>query len=194
MDTNPDSPWNLRVPTSITPVEFEKLVLTWLNRCTERQNWRFKVTHLGLVEGSGGGYQIDILVEFTLFGGATFIILVECKHQTRPLEREDVMVLQAKLQDVAAHKGILFSTSGYQSGAIRYAAEYGVATVTVVHGTWLYETRSAGTAPAKPPPWSRFDTYAGIRISPTEKGFSCHTIEVQRIDALVEWLSSASSA
>ncbi len=33
--------------------------------------------------------------------------------------------------------------SGFQSGAIEYAKAYGLATVTVVNGTWLYETRGA---------------------------------------------------
>ena len=145
--------------------------------------------HLGVVQGGGGEYKIDVLVKLCVFRGALVIALVECKHQTRPVEREDVMVLEAKLRDVGAHKGMLFSTSGFQSGALKYADARGIATVTVVAGKWLYETKASGGGPVEPPPWVHFDAYAGIRISPTEKGVSCHTIELVRVDALLEWFA-----
>lgn len=189
MDSNPESRWNPRVPVDITPTQFEELVLAWLRCCAEKDGCQLKAKHLCVVHGTGGDYKIDVLVEFSLFAGALFIVLVECKHQGRPVEREDVMVLEAKIRDVRAHKGMLFSTSGFQSGAIQYAASYGIATVTVVEGTWLYETRAAGNKPSAPPPRAHFDPFAGIRLSPSEKGISCHTINLARVDALSEWLS-----
>jgi len=189
MDANPDSPWNPRIPVSITPTDFERLVLTWLERCAEGEKQRVEAEHLGIVQGRGGDYKIDALVKLTVFRGALVIVLVECKHQTRPVEREDVMVLQAKVRDVGAHKGMLFSTSGFQSGALEYARAYGIATVTVVAGKWLYETKAFGDKRIEPPPWAHFDPYAGIRVTPTENGVSSHTIEVARVDALLEWFS-----
>lgn len=189
MDRNPESPWNPRLPADISPTQFEGLVLAWLRHCAEAEPLQLEATHLGVVHGGGGDYKIDVLVEFSHFAGARFIALVECKHQARPLEREDVMVLEAKIRDVHAHKGMLFSTSGYQSGAIEYARVYGIATVTVIEGQWLYETRAAGSRPSTRPPSSRFDPFAGILVNSSEKRISCHTVDFARLGALSEWLS-----
>ena len=189
MNRNPDSPWNPRVPTNISAGAFEELVLEWLRRAAERQEQTITGEHLGVAYGDGGQYRFDVLVTFSALGGASFVVLVECKHQGRPVEREDVMVLESKLRDVNAQKGILFSTSGFQSGAIEFAAAKHIATVTVVQGDWLYETRAAGEKPTKPPPWVHFDSHAGIRMTKTGTGLAFHTIELARVDAIVEWLS-----
>jgi hypothetical protein len=45
-----------------------------------------------------------VLVRFLALGGASFVVLVECKHQARPVEREDVRVLEARLRDVNAQE------------------------------------------------------------------------------------------
>ena len=189
MGVDPDSPWNPRVPADVTPVEFESLVLAWLKRCAEIENLRIESEHLGVVQGDGGEYEIDVLVKQSLFREAVITILVECKHLTRPVEREDVLVLGAKLQDVGAHKGMLFSTSGFQSGAIKFADKRGIATVTVTDGKWLYMTKALGGRPVEPPPWVQLDPYVGIRIRPSEKGISCQTIDLKRVDALLEWFA-----
>lgn len=146
------------------------------------------LSNLAGVEGTGGEYEIDVLVTFSRFGGARFIVLVECKHQRRPVERQDVMTLDAKVRVVGAHKGMLFSTSGIQSGALEYAEAHALATVAVVNGKWLYETKGAGSEPVEPPPWAHFDAFVGIRISKTQTRVSCRTIEVNRPDAIAEWL------
>jgi len=191
MNRNRQPPWNPRVPAEITPAEFEELVLAWLRRCAADANQQIDAKHLGVVRGAGGEYKIDVLVRLTVFSGAVVAVLAECKHQARPVEREDAMILEAKLRDVGAHKGMLFSTSGFQKGALQYAAAHGVATVAVVRGKWLYETRAVGSGLAGPPPWVQLDPYAGIRMTPTDKGISCHTIELARVDALTEWLAES---
>lgn len=187
MDRNPHSPWNPRAPVEISPTDFEKQVLAWLRKSAGEQGLPVKATHQGLVSGAGGDYSIDVLVESSL-GGARLLVLVECKHQRRPVERDEVIVLEGKLRDVGGHKGILFSTSGFQSGAITYAAARGIATVTVVAGQWLFETKAARPTPA-PPPLVHFDRFAGIRLEPSEKGISSHTIESDRVDALSKWFA-----
>ena len=189
MDRHPDLPWNPRVFADISPTDFEKLVLEWLRLVADRQEQTITTTHLGVVHGDGGQYKVDVLVTFSALGGALFVVLVECKHQTRPVEREDVMVLESKLRDVNAQKAMLFSTSGFQSGALEFAAAKHIATVTVVEGDWLYETRAAGAGPSKPPPWVHFDRYAGIRMTKTPSGVSCHTIKFTRLDAIEEWFA-----
>jgi hypothetical protein len=86
MDVNPDSPWNPRVPVEITPAKFEQLVLAWPQRCAGGKKQRLAAEHLGVVQGGGGEYKIDVLVRLTVFGEALIIILVECKYQARPVE------------------------------------------------------------------------------------------------------------
>jgi len=192
MERNPDSPWNPRVPVEISPTDFEKQVTVWLQRAGREQGVSFKATHQGIANGHGGSYAIDVLLEIILLGGSCVQVLVECKHQKRPVERDEVIVLEGKLRDVGGHKGMLFSTSGFQSGAIEYAAARGIATVTVVAGECLYETRAAGPT-AAPPPWAQFDRFAGIRLSPSENGVSCSTIISNHLEALSKWVDELKS-
>jgi restriction system protein len=191
-DRNPLSPWNPSIPTEITPSEFELLVLSWLRRCSPTGDELIQSEHLGTIDGAGGEYKIDVLVRLKVFDGAVVVILVECKHQARPVEREEAMVLEAKLRDVGAHKGMLFSTSGFQRGAIKYATAHGLATIAVVNGEWLYETKSMGSAPVTHPTWARFERFAGLRMASADSSVSCHTIELGRVDALTEWLAENS--
>ena len=192
-DRNPLSPWNPRVPAEITPSEFEKIVLAWLRRCWAGDNQQIEAKHLGTIAGVGGEYKIDVLVKISVFGGAEVVVLAECKHQGRPVEREDAMVLKARLLDVGAHKGMLFSTSGFQKGALKYATAHRIAAIAVVDGRWLYETKNIGSGLVEPPPWERFDAYAGIRMTSTEAGISCHTIGLEQVEALKEWFADATA-
>jgi len=185
---DPDSPWNPRIPVDITPDAFERLVLHWLKVSAGQSSLRIEANYPGIVKGSGGEYKIDVLVTFAIFGGAQVKVLVECKHKGRRVEREDALILEAKVRDVGAHKGMLFSTSGFQEGALKYAEAKGIATVTVIAGKWLYETRAALEGPVEPPPLARHDEFAGIRLSSTDGGISSHTIDSSCTEALAEWL------
>ena len=73
--------------------------------------------------------------------------------------------------------------------ASKDATAHGIATIAVVNGKWLYETKSAGSSSVEPPPWVRFDSYAGIRMTSTDGGISSHTIDLERVDALKEWFA-----
>lgn len=137
MKRNRNSPWNPAVPVALSPTDFELQVRDWLSRGASGLD-SFQAAHQGSVSGQGGEYSIDVLAELTLFSGAKIVVLAECKHQRRPVQREEVLILEGKLRDVGGHKGMLFSTSGFQEGAIRLAGARGIATVTVLDGRWLY--------------------------------------------------------
>ena len=125
-----------------------------------------------------------MVVNFTLFHGAKITILVECKRYARPVEREKVLALWAKLQDVGAHKAIMFATSGFQSGALTYAKNKGIATVIFVDGDFLYETKSMSLE-SKLPSWFEAPKYAGILTSINDIGsVSCSSIWDIHTDAL----------
>jgi restriction system protein len=78
------------------------------------------------VLGVDGEYRIDITARFRQLG-VDFLVLVACKDQSRPVEREDVQVLADKKRGTGAQKAILFATNGFQRGAIEYAKVNGIA-------------------------------------------------------------------
>ncbi len=132
------------VPIELSPTDFEQLVVEHLR--SQSLDLTVDVKHLEAVYGEGTSvYKIDAVARFTQLGGAEFVVLVECKHQSRPVEREDVLVLFAKLVDTHASKGIIFSTSGFQRGAVEFARTKGIACVLVADGRFTYETRSRYT-------------------------------------------------
>jgi restriction system protein len=182
MFSQPDSPWNPDVPVQPTPREFELQVRDWLAR-SATDLWAIEVTDQGEIWGAGGEYAIDVLVRLALFGGAEVIVLAECKHQRRPVARDQIHILEGKLRDARAHKGILFSTSGFQGGAIKLAAARGIATITVRGGEWLYGTRSFGGGIMDQP-----QCLVGERMQPDGDGFLSRIIAHKDIAAIKDFL------
>ncbi|MFG5379816.1 restriction endonuclease [Yoonia sp. R2-816] len=137
--TNPR--WNPKHPIEVTPEEYEKQVVSWL-QSAGRELQEFTVNHLEKIHGEGGEYSIDGWAEFEIFGGAKVCVLIECKKHRRPVVRDVILGVHAKAQAVGAQKSIVFSTSGFQSGAVEFAASAGVALVVFVDGKATYFTRS----------------------------------------------------
>ncbi len=106
------------------------------------------------------------------------------------MERDEVMVLESKLRDVNAQKAMLFSTSGFQTGAIEFATSKHIATVAIVEGKWLYQTRDARPTSVEPPPWVPIEPFAGVCMRKTPTGLSCQTIETERPCAIDDVLSA----
>lgn len=77
---------------------------------------------------SGQYHEIDVAIEIA-FGSMDILVLVECKRHNRPVGVEDVMTLKYRLSDIAAHKGIVVSTNGFQSGTLRIARAERIALV-----------------------------------------------------------------
>ncbi len=188
---NPESPWNPGSPVEVTPAEYERQVLRWI-KSFDSSLENFTTKHLEKRAGEGGEYELDISAEFTAFGGSRFLVLVECKRYKRPVERERVLAFHAKMQDVKANKGIMFSTSGFQRGALEYASAYGIATVSFFDGKALYETMAAGQTP-EPPPWVQLPRFAGYFMDIRDGGIHSHLVEDGRPDAIGEWMRGEGS-
>lgn len=180
----------------ISPTQFETQVKTWLQKASDGLR-HFRVTHRKTIEGSGGQYEIDVVAEFEALGGASIIVLVECKYyrSSNPIKRDTVMTLHAKLQDVAAHKGILFSTSRFQRGALQYAKAHGIGLVRVRDGgSFGYETKELGASRHRPP-WVPRHKYVGWLLTLTDEGNkSRHLVADDYHDALRGWLYSDAGA
>ena len=113
--------------TNIKPRNFEIFCMETLKSYAEQEHLQnFKIAHDQKVETDDGTYQIDVLAEYTALGVKNTVI-IECKKQSRSVEREIVAALDRKLQSIGAQKGILISTAGFQSGAVKFAEKHGIA-------------------------------------------------------------------
>jgi len=149
-------------PITLTPREYELAVKEILDAAGE-QLLSYQSEHQPKVAGPDGEYVIDVVARFAVLG-ANFTVLVECKHEKRKVERQDVQVLHAKVQSLGAQKGMLFSVSGFQSGALEYALAHGIASVQLADGVTTWHTRKAGP-PAPPPAWVDIPKYVGWWIN-----------------------------
>jgi restriction system protein len=153
----------------ISATEFECLVRDWIIKQSGELT-SLEVTHDVKVDAYDSTYQIDVLAKFQAFAGAEFIVLIECKKYRNAVERELVQVLHDKVRSVGAHKGMLFTTTGFQSGAIKYAKAHGIALVSIIEGAATYETRSAFPVPAQQPAWLNLPKFALWHVGEDDTG------------------------
>lgn len=123
---------------SITSTEFELYCMEILRGYAEEKKLPdFKIEHNVKLKADDGTYQIDVYITHTSVG-ADMKILAECKQYKRSVGRDKVEVLESRLRSLGAQKGILLSTSGFQSGAIQFAEKHGIALIQVfdTHEKW----------------------------------------------------------
>lgn len=147
------APWD-RNWLRLTPDQFETMVVSYLQKVGDGLS-SLEVLHRGTVRSPDGEFELDAVATFEAFG-ADFLVLVECKHHRNPIKRELVQVLSDKVRSSRAHKGMLFSTAAFQSGAITYAMSQRIALIHFVEGGPIYESRAREEAggPKRP-----YDTY-----------------------------------
>lgn len=143
----------------ITPTEFEQLVLEHM-KGLGKDLTNFEAKHDVQLSAYDGTYQIDVKVTFEVLN-CDFVILIECKRHSNPIKRETVQILHDKIRSTGAHKGIIFSTSDFQSGAEDYARAHGIALIRVRDGGYNYVTKGAGDKPQELPSWIDFPKYIG---------------------------------
>ncbi|HYF93989.1 MAG TPA: restriction endonuclease [Symbiobacteriaceae bacterium] len=56
----------------------------------------------------------------------TFVTLVECKRWKEPVGRDRIDVLAASIEALGANKGAIFTTTGFEEGAVAYAKGKGI--------------------------------------------------------------------
>lgn len=124
----------------LTPTDFEIYCLHILEeQICHLDNYR--IQHNKIIEVDDGNYQIDGYIEFELMG-ITYKSLVECKHYKSSIKREIVGLLYNKIRATGAHKGILISSSNFQSDAIEFASIHGIALIQLVESGAQYHSRS----------------------------------------------------
>ena len=107
----------------------------------------FKVLHRNRYIGkSGQKHEIDVSFSFEL-AGLRFLVLIECKLYSRPVDVSDVLTFYARIVDIGAQKGVMVTTEGYRKGAKQFAEANGIALVTFSHkGIQVLKGFSSSTA------------------------------------------------
>lgn len=96
--------------------DFEKFVAE-LYKDSDELIVQHDVTEVGK---SNAKRQIDVLVlQKTKLH--TIKTIIECKRWKEPVDRQVIDVLFASVEDLNANKGAIFTTKGYEEGAIEYA-------------------------------------------------------------------------
>jgi len=99
---------------------------------------------------SGRKIVVDVSCEAQLLG-ARILCIVECKCYSKRVGVSDVEEFHSKLDDIGAHKGIMFTTVGYEAGAMKVAAGRGIALFVLgenqAAGAIRIERKSATRAP-----------------------------------------------
>jgi restriction system protein len=149
----------LEEPISLTPEQYEREVKRILDAASTGLV-AYESKHLDSVSGMDGEYVIDVTVRFSALGDAAFFVLVECKHEKRKVERQVVQILLQKVQSTSANKGMIFSISGFQKGAIEFAKKHGISLVHLANGNSAWCTKSMGPK-APPPSWAAHPNYVG---------------------------------
>ncbi len=147
------APWDLDW-LSVKPEQFERMVVKFLSSLKGELR-EFSVQHRTPLAGPDGEFELDALARFEALG-AEFLVVVECKHHKNPVKRELVQVLRDRVRSLSAHKGMLFSTGGFQSGAVEYALSQRIALVHFTEGGPVYETKSYGGSTG---PMREYDSY-----------------------------------
>ncbi|WP_411880032.1 restriction endonuclease [Polaromonas sp. YR568] len=178
--------FNPQTPVQVSPQDYERQVVRWLSDAN-KSPVDLTIEHLKNLEGSGGLYEIDAVATLILLGGMEIKIIVECKRYSRKVEREVLLALQAKKEDVRAQKAMIFSTSGFQSRAIDYASEKGICCVSFLDGQALMMTK--GFDAPKRDLSATPKSFAGVMLARKEDG-NIHgsTIDFRHVEPLAEWL------
>lgn len=98
---------------------------------------------------SGNKIEVDIAIEvFRDLTQKPFIIaLVECKDYAKPIDTMRIGDLHNKMGLIGAHKGIIFTTSGCQSGVMKEAEFYNIGIARLDYGDEepIYEVERSTT-------------------------------------------------
>ena len=157
----------------MSPTDFEKYSLQILLQQVKYLS-DYRIQHNEIIEVDDGNYQIYGYIEFKLMG-VEYKTIIECKHYKSSISREKVQILYDKIRACGVNKGILISTSNFQSGAIEYASKHGIALIQLTDAGEKYETRAQVNVIMNSHymPYNDGCPYIGVMQSSTGIGISC---------------------
>lgn len=85
-----------------------------------------EVKHNQRIKGlSGATHQIDVYWEYKQFDEIVSVA-VECKRYSKKIDIGIIRNFKSTLDDLRCSKGIIVTTKGFQSGAVKYASSYNI--------------------------------------------------------------------
>lgn len=119
-------------------------------------------------------------------------MLVECKYHKNAIKRDVVQVLYDRMRAVGAQKGMVFSTSRFQSGAVEYAKRHGIALILLANGSSSYITATGGSPSQLPP---EVPPYVSWVVSLSEEGNVTYQLICDDVTVLLpKWLKDQDNA
>lgn len=136
---------------------------------------------------SGRKIVVDVSCETQLLG-ARILCIVECKCYSKRVEVSDVEEFHSKLDDIGAHKGIIFTTVGYEAGAKKVAEGRGIALLVLGENQAAGAIRIERKSAARPP---ESDMLQGVFFPHGERPEDSNTagIQVKSADELFHALA-----
>lgn len=83
-----------------------------------------------LIAPDGNEYNIDLHYIFKI-GNVEYLTIIECKHWNTSINRDLILTLDSKRNSLKAHKAIMVTSKGFQSGAITYAKKNSIGLLKV---------------------------------------------------------------
>lgn len=82
------------------------------------------------MQGARGIHDIDVTARATV-AGIRQLWIIECKRWHRPVPKERALTFIGIVNDIGADRGLMFSESGFQAGAVRAAANTNITLTSV---------------------------------------------------------------
>ncbi len=83
-----------------------------------------------LIAPDGSEYNIDLHYTFNI-ENFEYLTIIECKHWNTSISRDLVLTLDSKRNSLKAHKAIMVTSKGFQSGAITFAKNNSIGLIKI---------------------------------------------------------------
>lgn len=111
----------------MTPEEYESYVAEVVRQLEGFSSAKIKRNNTIRGVRRPGKYEIDISAEFELGDALRFLLIIECKNWSRPVDRPVVQRLIQTRDAISAQKAAIVSPQGFTREAVSVAAAHGVA-------------------------------------------------------------------
>jgi hypothetical protein len=96
------------------------------------------------IRGARGEHNVDVTARMSM-AGVDQLWLIECKSWKRRVPKERLLTFRGAVEDIGADRGLLFSESGFQAGAINTAQDTNITLTSLANFEKKYTAEVAST-------------------------------------------------